>query len=32
MGILERAELIGAHLTIDSAPGRGTEVTVTLVA
>jgi signal transduction histidine kinase len=29
-GMRERAELIGAHLTVKSAPGRGTTVLVTL--
>jgi signal transduction histidine kinase len=29
-GMRERAELIGAHLRVDSAPGRGTRVSVTL--
>jgi signal transduction histidine kinase len=30
LGIYERAQLIGAQLTIDSAPGRGTQINVTL--
>ncbi|MGL4649972.1 MAG: HAMP domain-containing sensor histidine kinase [Caldilineaceae bacterium] len=30
LGIQERADLIGAKLTIDSAPGRGTRITVHL--
>lgn len=32
MGIQERAELIGAHLTVDSAPGRGTKVALSVQA
>lgn len=32
MGIQERAELIGAQLFIDSAPGKGTTVMVSIVA
>jgi signal transduction histidine kinase len=32
LGIQERADLIGAQLVIDSAPGRGTTVTATLAA
>jgi signal transduction histidine kinase len=30
VGLHEQAQLIGAHLSIDSAPGRGTTLTVTL--
>jgi signal transduction histidine kinase len=30
VGMRERAEAIGARLTIDSAPGAGTEVTVSI--
>jgi len=30
VGLHEQAQLIGAHLCIDSAPGRGTTLTVTL--
>src|SRR5258705_9155008 len=30
VGLHEQAQLIGAHLRIDSAPGRGTTLTVTL--
>jgi len=30
VGLHEQAHLIGAHLCIDSAPGRGTTLTVTL--
>jgi signal transduction histidine kinase len=30
VGLREQAQLIGAHLHIDSAPGRGTALTVTL--
>ncbi len=30
IGLHEQAQLIGAHLLIDSAPGRGTTLTVTL--
>ena len=30
VGLHEQAQLIGAHLNIDSAPGRGTTLTVTL--
>jgi signal transduction histidine kinase len=30
VGLHEQAHLIGAHLVIDSAPGRGTRLTVTL--
>ena len=30
VGLHEQAQLIGAHLDIDSAPNRGTIVTVTL--
>lgn len=32
MGMQERADLIGAELTIDSSPGKGTSVTVTVAA
>jgi signal transduction histidine kinase len=30
IGLHEQAQLIGAHLLIDSAPGRGTTLSVTL--
>ncbi|RME86865.1 MAG: hypothetical protein D6770_10900 [Anaerolineae bacterium] len=30
LGLYERAELIGAHLEIHSAPGRGTRLIVSL--
>lgn len=30
LGLQERAELIGARLTIQSAPGHGTQVTIEL--
>ncbi|MBL9124963.1 MAG: hypothetical protein JNG90_15105 [Planctomycetaceae bacterium] len=30
LGMRERASQIGAQLTVDSAPGQGTRVTVTL--
>jgi signal transduction histidine kinase len=30
VGLHEQAQLIGAHLRIDSAPGRGTSLTITL--
>ena len=30
VGLREQAQLIGAQLRIDSAPGRGTRLTVTL--
>jgi len=30
VGLHEQAHLIGAHLRIDSAPGKGTTLTVTL--
>jgi two-component system sensor histidine kinase UhpB len=30
LGLHERAELVGAHLALESAPGRGTQVVVTL--
>jgi len=31
-GIQDRVEMLGGSLTIDSAPGRGTELAVTLPA
>ncbi|MDX1413757.1 MAG: histidine kinase [Candidatus Promineifilaceae bacterium] len=32
LGIQERAEIIGAHLKIESQPGRGTRLTITLAS
>jgi signal transduction histidine kinase len=32
LGIQERAELIGAHMTVQSAPDEGTQITIVLLA